>query len=85
MTDKAKLQIPEAARSWMRKIARVGGLAGGPARARALSPERRVEIARIANAARQAKAAARRDAMPPMSAQDVAKHQAMMLRADRLG
>lgn len=49
------LKIPEAARNWMRKIARVGGLAGGPARALALSPERRVAIAKLASAARQRK------------------------------
>jgi len=49
------LKIPEAARGWMRKIARVGGLAGGPARALALSSERRVEIAKLASAARERK------------------------------
>ena len=64
------LKIPAAARAWMRKIARVGGLAGGPARARALSPERRVEIAKLANAARQAKALERA---------------AVLSQADRLG
>lgn len=36
------------------KFARKGGLKGGPARAAALSPERRREIALIANAARNA-------------------------------
>ena len=47
-TGEIKEELPDARRK--------GGLVGGPARAKALSPERRSEIARHASTARRSKA-----------------------------
>lgn len=47
-----------------RLLGRKGGLKGGPARAKALSPERRREISRKAIAARWAKRDAEKNAEP---------------------
>ena len=48
--------MDEALRSQMAKLlGRRGGLSGGPARAAALSPKRRTEIAKAASASRWAK------------------------------
>ena len=48
-------ETPNEAESQSVKTGRSGGLKGGPARAAALTPERRREIARIARAARTQK------------------------------
>jgi hypothetical protein len=47
-----KPDAPEPAESGLTKRAKAGGAKGGPARARALTPEQRSEIARAASAAR---------------------------------
>ena len=47
---------PSHATQARREASRKGGLKGGPARARAISRERRVEIAKKANAKRWSKA-----------------------------
>jgi hypothetical protein len=50
--DIAMEQTAESADSGFTKRAKAGGAKGGPARARALTPEQRSEIARAAAAAR---------------------------------
>jgi hypothetical protein len=47
-----QVQKPEPSESGFTKRAKAGGIKGGPARARALTPEQRSEIARAASAAR---------------------------------
>lgn len=56
--QEALKEKPDVAAS-RRAASRKGGLAGGPSRAKAISAERRLEIARKANAARWRKNAAR--------------------------
>ena len=50
----AKERDQEAVRRYFKRLAVLGGKAGGPARAKALSPERRSEIAKMGAAAREA-------------------------------
>jgi hypothetical protein len=50
-----KEELPEEVLNFFRKEGRKGGLKGGPARARTLTPKRRKEIARKAAAARWGK------------------------------
>jgi hypothetical protein len=51
----AKTKLPPAVTAYFAKEGRKGGKKGGPARAAALSPERRSEISAKAAAARWAK------------------------------
>lgn len=51
-------KVPKAVSAYFSKMGRKGGKKGGDARAAALTPERRQEIARNAVAAREAKRAA---------------------------
>ena len=52
MIDIASGEVVEPAESGLTKRAKAGGAKGGPARAAALTPEQRSEIARAAAAAR---------------------------------
>jgi hypothetical protein len=53
--DEARSTAPMQKNKAAMSLGRLGGLKGGPARAAALSPERRSEIARKAAAAREAR------------------------------
>ena len=52
IVDVATGELNEPAKSGFVQRAKAGGIKGGPARALALTPERRTEIARAASAAR---------------------------------